>query len=55
MKNKEKPYIIFHILTSINGKITGSFFGRQETKAGGKFYQVMHITGSRQTVKIMRR
>lgn len=42
MKKQEKPYIICHILTSINGKITGSFFGKPETKAGGKFYQKMH-------------
>lgn len=44
MKNQNRPYIICHILSSINGKISGSYFRRPETRFAAKLYQALHQT-----------
>ncbi len=33
-----KPYVICHMMTSLDGKITGPFFGIEESYPSGEFY-----------------
>ena len=40
----ERPYVICHILSSLDGKITGPFIG---TEAAGVLVQSMGDTGQR--------
>lgn len=42
MNHQNRPYIICHMLASINGRISGSFFGCAETGPAAKLYQTLH-------------
>ena len=50
----KKPYIICHMMISIDGKITGDFFSYKESQQAGEYYDSKAIIYGKNLITLVK-